>query len=44
MNYLVSLLKEIITKRKLILELSKADFLTAYGNGTGLLFRIPDGI
>jgi teichoic acid transport system permease protein len=26
MNYLVSLLKEIITKRKLILELSKADF------------------
>ncbi|MFT4104673.1 MAG: ABC transporter permease [Lacrimispora sp.] len=26
MNYLVSLLKEIITKRKLILDLSKADF------------------
>ncbi len=26
MNYLVSLIKEIITKRKLILDLSKADF------------------
>ncbi len=59
MNYLVSLIKEIIAKRKLILDLSKADFkktvcrflfwdrmdvFAAYGNGTGILFCIPDGL